>query len=313
MPRLRALLACLLVIAATAGAAVPERAPEFRGLEGWLNSPPLTMASLRGKVVLVDFWTYSCINCLRTLPQVIAWDARYRDAGLVVVGVHSPEFAFERDPANVRAAIARFGIRYPVALDGGMATWRAWDNRFWPAKYLVDRDGRVLLHHYGEGRYAETEAAIRAALGLSPATSEAQDKDFAGIASPEMYFGLARVANLANARPLPRLVRRYTLPGSLAMNRFALGGEWKMNGEYAELAGDRGEIRLRFQAGAVHMVAAADEPVELEVRVDGGEPRRVTVREARLYTLFEGTAPGAHLLDIRISGAGLRAFTFTFG
>lgn len=310
----RLLLALVLLLVPLATAAEASRtAPELRGISGWLNSPPLTMAGLRGQVVLVDFWTYSCINCLRTLPQLKAWDAKYRDAGLVIIGVHSPEFAFEQDEANVRAAVTRLGIRYPVALDDGMATWRAWKNRFWPAKYLVGRDGRILMHRYGEGHYAATEQAIRDALGLGPLGAAPADKDFSGVGSPEMYFGLARVANLANPRPLPRLVREYRLPERLNLNRFALGGAWKMRSDHAELAGEDGAIRLHFRAGEVHMVAGSDAPLRLEIQVDGERQADVTVQEPRLYTLWRGAGPGEHELRIRVRGAGLRAWTFTFG
>lgn len=164
---LRTLLAATAIVAATHAAAAPAnygRAPEFTGIEKWLNSEPLTVAGLRGKVVLVDFWTYTCINCINTLPHVKQWYDKYRDKGLVVVGVHTPEFPFEKSTANVQAALKRFDIRYPVAQDNGYATWNAWRNQYWPALYLVDANGTVVYKHFGEGNYAETEAAIQKAL-----------------------------------------------------------------------------------------------------------------------------------------------------
>lgn len=167
LPRLKRLTFAALVAASSAHAipamAAPP-APEFTGIETWLNSEPLTMSALRGKVVLVDFWTYTCINCIRTLPYVKSWHQKYKDQGLVVVGVHTPEFSFERPTANVRTAIARFGITYPVAQDNQYATWEAYRNMYWPAFYLIDKRGEVIYSHFGEGRYAETEAAIQKAL-----------------------------------------------------------------------------------------------------------------------------------------------------
>ncbi|BDB27587.1 thioredoxin [Cupriavidus sp. TA19] len=170
---LRTLLATTAILAATHGApasAAPAdfgKAPEFTGIEKWLNSEPLTLAGLRGKVVLVDFWTYDCINCIRTLPHVRQWYDKYRDKGLVVVGVHTPEFGFEKSTANVQAAIKRFDIRYPVAQDNMYATWNAWRNQYWPALYLVDAGGNVVYKHFGEGNYAQTEAAIQKALAAA--------------------------------------------------------------------------------------------------------------------------------------------------
>src|SRR5699024_2804565 len=211
-----------------AAATVPARAPEFTGITHWINSDPLSMRRLRGKVVLIDFWAYSCINCLRTFPHVTRWYDKYKDDGLVVVGVHSPEFTFGQNRANVERAVKRFGIRYPVAMDSRMATWSAWSNQYWPAEYLVDRRGRVVRHHFGEGRYREMENAIRHELGLPPLDGgvDPGGPDFGAIGSPEMYFGLARVANMANTdKPSPR-PHRYHAPASLRLNRYALDGTW---------------------------------------------------------------------------------------
>ncbi|HET8899899.1 MAG TPA: thioredoxin family protein [Rhodanobacteraceae bacterium] len=306
--------AALAAFASACALAAPSQAPGFAGISHWINSPPLTMQGLRGKVVLIDFWTYSCINCLRSLPHVEAWYQKYKDDGLVVVGVHSPEFDFEKEHANVVAAVKKLGITYPVAQDDDMATWSAWSNRFWPAEYLVSRDGTVLHHRYGEGHYAETEQAIRDALGLTGDMGKRPtDKDFSGIGSPEMYFGLARIANLANIEVPARLSHSYRLPASVRLNQFALGGDWRLNDEYATLTGEQGTIRLRFKAGKLHMVAASDQPVTLTVTVDGKPQPAVTVQASRLYTLFDNDDYHEHEAVIRVKGKGFRAFTFTFG
>ncbi len=288
-------------------------APEFAGISGWLNSPPLTMAGLRGKVVLIDFWTYSCINCLRTLPYVTRWYDSYRARGLVVVGVHTPEFGFERSTANVRTATQRFGIRYPVAQDNGFATWKAYDNQFWPAEYLVDRDGRVVLKHFGEGRYDETENAIRSLLAAGPAVAAENGADLSRIATPEMYFGLARVQMLASPEPPRRGPARYSVPAPLPGDRFALMGTWDLSDETATLAQGPGAVALKFRAGKVFMVASSPTPVTLSVSVDGRAQPPVTVRESRLYTLFDSKDYGDHALHLEIPQAGFQAFTFTFG
>lgn len=310
------LVAAGMATARPARAAAPERAPEFTGISHWINSPPLTMRKLRGKVVLIDFWAYSCINCLRTFPHINRWYAKYKDHGLVVVGVHSPEFKFGMQRDNVEAAVKRFHLRYPVAMDSRMATWNAWNNQFWPAEYLVDRHGNVVQHHYGEGHYEEMENAIRHALGLAPldaADTGSGDPDFAAIGSPEMYFGLARVANMANTGTPTRKARRYRAPERVDLNRYALDGTWRMSAEYAELASGAGRIHLRFKAAKLHMVAASDKPVTLAIRVDGKKQPPVTVQASRLYTLFDSDDYAEHDIVIDIPHAGLRAYTFTFG
>lgn len=220
-------LSALLVIFVALGAAPfahAKKAPEFSGITHWINSPPLTMKGLRGKVVLIDFWTYSCINCLRALPHVTHWYDTYKDKGLVIVGVSTPEFDFEKKTANVEKAVTHFGIHYPVAQDNDMATWNAWSNRFWPAEYLVDQHGNVVLHHYGEGHYLEMENAIRKLLGMEPLTEGMAAANLGNIGSPEMYLGSARVANLANAKPFGRISHNYQAPATLALNQYAQVG-----------------------------------------------------------------------------------------
>ncbi len=288
-------------------------APEFAGISNWLNSPPLTMAALRGKVVLIDFWTYSCINCLRTLPYVTRWYDTYKDKGLVVVGVHTPEFGFERVTANVQTAIGRFGIHYPVAQDNAMATWQAYANQYWPAEYLVDRNGIVVLKHFGEGRYDETENAIRSLLAAGPAVPRDNGADLSRIGSPEMYFGTARVEMLANPERPREGEATYTSPGSLLPNHFALVGTWNLAPENATLVGGSGAVQLAFNSGKVFLVASSAQPVTLDVAVDGQKQPAVTVQESRLYTLFDSNDYKPHIMTVAVPKAGLEAFSFTFG
>lgn len=316
------LLAC--VLAATAlGLARPafaaQTAPEFAGIAAWQNSKPLTMRQLRGKVVLIDFWAYSCINCLRTLPHVTRWYEQYKDKGLVVIGVHSPEFPFEKQEGNVRDAIKRFGITYPVAQDNDLETWDAWDNQYWPAEYLVDQRGNVVAHHFGEGNYMEMENGIRTLLGLPRLTEDktaGSDKDapdFNQLGSPEMYFGADRSKNNASPQGTDTGTRVFTAPSRLELNQFALVGKWEIGRDNASLVDPNGEIRLHFKAKKVHMVASANTPVTIEVLVDGKPQAPVTVQASQLYTLYSADDYKDHVLTIRIPKANFHAFTFTFG
>jgi thiol-disulfide isomerase/thioredoxin len=288
-------------------------APDFTGISNWLNSTPLTMAGLRGKVVLIDFWTYSCINCLRTLPYVTRWYDTYKDRGLVVVGVHTPEFGFERVTANVETAIKRFGIKYPVAQDNAMATWRAYSNIYWPGEYLIDRNGQIVMKHFGEGKYDETENAIRTLLEAGPAVPKDNGVDLSRIGSPEMYFGLARVAMMASTEAPRAGEVAYTAPSSLPLNHFALQGTWNLSDENATLAKDGGQVVLGFHSAKCFLVASSPTPVTLQIVVDGQTQPSVTVQESRMYTLFDSTDYGIHFMTLSIPKSGFEAFTFTFG
>jgi len=288
-------------------------APEFAGISNWLNSPPLTMAGLHGKVVLIDFWIYSCINCLRTLPYVTRWYDAYKDRGLVVVCVHTPEFGFERVTANVEKATSRFGIHYPVAQDNAMATWRAYSNQYWPAEYLVDRNGHVVLKHFGEGRYDETENAVRSLLAAGAPVARDNGVDRSQIGSPEMYFGMARVDMLASPERPREGEATYSSPSPLPLSHFALVGTWTLAAENATLARDGGMVNLAFQSGEVFMVASSERPVTVGVVVDGRPQPLVTVQESRLYTLSDSGDYGQHVMTLAIPKAGFEAFTFTFG
>ncbi len=319
----RNLLLATLAGTAAAGLAAPRRggtaatpAPEFAGLEGWLNTAsPLTLAGLRGKVVLVDFWTYSCINCRRTVPYLNRWQAEYGAAGLQVVGIHTPEFGFERARPNVEAAIREFGIRYPVGQDNAFRTWRAWSNRAWPAFYLLDRDGRIVLLREGEGHAQELEGAIRGLLGLPGAPAHrGDDPDLSGIRSPEIYFG-ARYPTPQDRTQSPKGGEAAYAFGATGprLDQYQLDGTWARGEEALVLRSATGGLRLRFSAAKLHLVAGAPGPQSLTLRVDGGEPHVVQVERPTLYTLLDGEAYGEHLLELRTEGPGLALFSATFG
>jgi thiol-disulfide isomerase/thioredoxin len=289
----------------------------------WLNSEPLAAQELRGRVVLVDIWTYSCINWLRTLPYVRAWAERYRDRGLVVVGVHCPEFGFEHDLDNVRHATRELGVDYPVVIDNDFAIWQSLANHYWPAVYLVDRDGRIRFHHFGEGNYEKTEQAIQQLLGIDEETvrveagglAEAADWDTLG--SPETYLGDARGERRSDRRA-----------NGLALNDWALAGQWTVEEEAAILDAAAGSIAYRFQARDLNLVLApptSGAPVRFTVLLDGQPPQddhgldvneagEGTVDEPRMYQLVRQRGGAAQLeFEITFLEPGVRAYVFTFG
>ena len=287
-------------------------APGFAGIESWLNSKPLTLAGLRGKVVLVDFWTYSCINCLRTLPHLEAWDARYRRAGLVIVGVHTPEFAFEHVVSNVRAAMRRLGVRYPVAIDNGYKTWDAYGNDAWPAEYLIDRSGHVREIKKGEGDYGGTERTIRALLGEPAGAQLASVKDETPqhLTTPESYLGWQRLQRYAGSPVTPDREARYSFPKALPPDSIAYAGRWMVEGQRI-VAGRGARLRLRFFAQNVYLVLGGRGL--LEVRVNGKPVRTVRIGGiSRLYTLLRYKAEREGLLELRFT-PGISAYAFTFG
>ena len=303
-------------LAATPTSATGPQAPEFRGLDNWLNTPagkPLTIAGLRGKVVIVDFWTYSCVNCLRTFPHLQAWDAAYRGAGLVIVGVHAPEFAFERVPSNVRSAVKRFGLEYPTAQDNDFATWRAYQNNYWPAKYLIDRNGRVRYTHFGEGEYDETESWIRRLLGEKVKTrrTSVQDRTPNDITTPEAYLGYARLARYGGSPVIFDRKAVYRFPErALVQDESAFSGRWTLTSEHAR-AGEDARLRLRFQANDIFLVLAGEGRVQ--VLVDGRPVKSVAVSGLpRLYTLARFPKLKQGLLELRFS-PGVEGYAFTFG
>jgi cytochrome c biogenesis protein CcdA/thiol-disulfide isomerase/thioredoxin len=316
--------------------------PSFAGATLWLNSPPLTPESLRGKVVVVDFWTYSCINCLRALPYVESWYQKYKDHGLVVIGVHAPEFAFEKDPKNVRRAVADLKITYPVALDNDYAIWQAFNNQYWPAHYFIDATGRIRAHHFGEGNYEESEQIIRTllteagqselpppgmggakAVGVQAPPDEAHDQ------SPETYVGYRRADNFASPGGFAQdQAHAYSAPAALKLNQWALSGSWNVDPEKAVLGASGGKIVFRFYARDLHLVlgpGSGGKPVRFRVTLDGAAPAANhgadtdssgagIIDGQRLYQLIRQSGDvGEHVFSIEFLDPGVQAYSFTFG
>ena len=315
------LLAGAVLLPAEAGIAQPGRgssAPEFVGIDGWVNSAgPITVAGLRGKVVLVDFWTYSCINCRRTVGYLNRWQATYGRLGLQVVGIHTPEFGFERMRHNVEESVRAFGIRYPVGQDNGFETWRAWRNRAWPTFYLLDRDGRLVLVREGEGHARELESAIRALLGLPPSGTVGQpgdDPDLSRIGTQEIYFGSQHGTRQDREQGPREGLAAYSFRAEgPRLDEYQLDGTWLRDTEVLQLRSPHGGLRVRFSAAKLHLVAAAPEGTAVRVRVDAGAPQTVEVERPTLYTLFDGETYGEHLLELETPLAGLQLFSATFG
>jgi len=315
--------------------------PELSGAVGWLNSPPLTTKSLRGKVVVIDFWTYSCINCLRALPYVEGWAAKYKDAGLVVIGVHTPEFAFEKERSNVEKAVRDLKITYPVAIDSDYKIWEAFNNQYWPAHYFIDGKGRIRAHHFGEGNYAESERVIQELLkengapalaeGLLNVTGTGAEapSDSKNVGSPETYVGYKRAGNFASAEPLAKDSRKsYSPQPRLSLNQWALGGSWKVGEESAVLESVPGKIVFRFHARDLHLVLGPTKngkPIRFTVKLDGTAPGddhgadtdatgAGTVQGNRLYQLIrQKGAVEDRTFEIDFLDPGVQAFAFTFG
>jgi cytochrome c biogenesis protein CcdA/thiol-disulfide isomerase/thioredoxin len=299
-------------------------APELRGTQSWFNTAngrPLTLRSLRGRVVLIDFWTYSCINCLRTLPALRAWDARYRRDGLTIVGVHSPEFPFERDAANVERAIGRNRLRYPVVQDNEFATWNAYGNQYWPAKYLIDARGRVRYAHFGEGEYDTTEGAIRSLLAEAghehlSRHARARVETPGRVATPESYLGSERAERFLNGA-IESGTHDFELPrravATLPPHHLAYDGRWRIDSSHASAAGAGARVHLRFYASRVFLVLGGGErPGSVRIALDGRPRRTLTVTEHRLYELVRLPRPGDHTLTLTLA-PGTEAYAFTFG
>ena len=299
-------------------------APEIGGASLFLNSPEFSLEDLRGRVVMIDFWTYSCINCIRTQPYLNAWHEKYAGDGLVIVGVHTPEFQFEKDPENVRKAVSRAGIKYPVVLDNEYAVWNAYRNRWWPRKFLIDIDGFIRYDHIGEGAYEKTEMMIQQLLkersdrtGLDLAVPEiesAASRNFR-VGTPEIYFGyrFAR-GNLGNSEGFnPENITSYKRPEKLKVSKAYLSGEWLNKAGYSELVSGTGSVALVYRAKNVNIVAGSVNGSEIEVFVDGKRsPFNETVREEKLYRIVQGSDPGERLVEISAK-KGFRIYTFTFG
>jgi thiol-disulfide isomerase/thioredoxin len=332
----------------TANAAEPQAAladegpfPDLGGAVAWLNSAPLSNKSLRGKVVLIDFWTYSCINCLRALPYVESWAAKYKDGGLVVIGVHTPEFAFEKERANVEKAVRDLKVSYPVAIDSEFRIWRAFNNEYWPAHYFIDGKGRIRHHHFGEGEYTQSEQVIQELLKENGAQVSVPESirvagsgaeappDGVNIRSPETYIGYRRAEHFASQEPIAHDSRKtYTPRPRLSLNQWALSGSWKVGTENAVLQSTPGKIAFRFHARDLHLVLGPTKdgkPVRFTVKLDGtppGDDHGVdtnssglgTVQGHRLYQLIRQKGPVEdRTFEIEFLDPGVQAFAFTFG
>lgn len=325
-----------------AGSTLPVegKLPELNGAVAWLNSPPLTRASLRGKVVVVDFWTYSCINCLRSLPYIEAWAQKYKDHGLVVLGVHSPEFAFEKDVDNVKRALVSLGVTYPVAVDSNLAIWQAFNNEYWPAHYFIDGEGRIRAHHFGEGEYDKSERIIQTLLreaGYQNVPGGIVNPDAKGtfaaadeseLDSPETYLGYGRGQNFASGPAHPDQVATYQTPYPLQPNQWGLAGRWTIGEQKDVLAEAGGKISFRFHARDLHLVlgpAMGGKPVRFKVTLDGqplGDNHGMdtdaagngTVTSQRLYQLIRQRGSVTdHTFAIQFLDPGVEAYSFTFG
>jgi len=315
--------------------------PSLDGATGWLNSPPLTATGLRGNVVLAGIWTYTCINWLRQLPYIRAWARKYSGQGLVVIGVHTPEFAFERNADNVRRAVQEMRISYPVATDNEYAVWRAFDNHYWPALYFADAQGRIRHHHFGEGEYGQSEMIIQQLLaeaGSGGAGTELVSVDGQGIEapadwdslrSPENYTGYDRTANFASpGGPVPGMAHVYTAPAELRLNHWALSGDWTLQEQAATLNQAGGQIACRFHARDLHLVmgpVASGTPVRFRVFLDGKPPGSAhgtdvdaegygTMTHPRLYQLIRQLGHVTdRTLEVTFLEPGAQAYAFTFG
>jgi len=304
-------------------------APDISTPDGFINTDdkPITINEFKDKkVVLLDIWTYSCINCQRTLPYLKTWYEKYEKDGLVIIGLHTPEFSFEKVLSNVEKAVKDFDIKYPVVLDNDFSTWNAYKNRYWPRKYLIDIDGYIVYDHAGEGQYKETEEAIKKALkerahrldmdmDISSSTSNptsAVSAEFGKIKSPEIYFGSARNSSLANGIVGFSGEQILALPKNLISNKLYLDGKWNFVPEYAENK-DTSNIVFNYEAKNVYMVAGADKDIEILIYKDDVFLKKIKVKDEQLYTLIQDTDYGSHTLKISIPSAGLKAFTFTFG
>ena len=293
-------------------------APELTGIDHWLNSDPLTIKGLKGKVVLIDFWTYTCINCVRTLPYVTKWYDTYKDKGFVIIGVHTPEFGFEKDTNNVADAIKHFNIHYPVAQDNEYATWNAYNNQYWPAEYLIDKNGNIVYTHFGEGQYDHTENAILQLLGMDDAAKHENGQDLSQVKSPEMYFGTERLEYLGSSQAASTQGKFYTTTGKPALNNFEMQGYWQFSPDHAALVNNPkgesgGQIVLRFHSSKVYMVAKNQKPITITTIVDGKNVKTTEIFKSQLYTVFESDTSEERTLIIDASGSGLEVFTFTFG
>lgn len=311
------------------GLSNPYPAPQLAGIAAWINSPPLTLQELKGKVVLIDFWTYSCINCLRTLPYLNDWYRKYKQDGFVIIGVHTPEFDFEKDIDNVKSAVKKENIQYPVALDNQFATWQNYSNQYWPAHYLIDRNGNVVFTHFGEGEYDVTEKNIRYLLGLkentAPLSTFPQDKSIGRI-TPETYLGYARAEDFKSPEAVSKdKSAKYTFPSALARDDWALQGSWKINAENIVSTEENAILKIHFHAGKVFIVMgnATQKPLTVKLLLNGENvitekgkdvtQSTIQVDTHRLYEAIVLPQSSDGILQVISPKPGLEIYTFTFG
>lgn len=318
--------ACVGMAAIQKGVSDPYVAPELGKEAAWINSPPLNMKDLRGKVVLVDFWAYSCINCIRTLSYMTAWDEKYRDKGLVIIGVHAPEFDFEKKQENVQRAVTKYGIKYPVALDNDLETWRNFNNQYWPAHYLIDRSGNVAYTHFGEGNYDVTENNIRMLLGEKEKTvTENKPAPFIAGQTPETYLGYARMENMSERQSVDANQSAiYDSPPSLPQDFWGLRGLWKVESQKIIASGNDAVLRLHFKARKVFVVLGTHtgKPVHATLTLNEKPPAEnagkdatkglLNVDHSALYEIINQKDFKDGEIDI-YAEPGLEAYSFTFG
>jgi cytochrome c biogenesis protein CcdA/thiol-disulfide isomerase/thioredoxin len=304
-------------------------APELTGITNWINSEPLTLASLKGKVVLIDFWTYSCVNCVRTFPFLKAWYSKYKDQGLVIIGVHTPEFAFEHDPSNVEQAVKRFGIEYPVAQDNNYGTWRAYNNHYWPAEFLIGPNGHIRYTHFGEGHYDVTEMAIQTLLAeaghpVDEALSNMSTAQFSQNQTPETYVGTSRQQNFSSPENIAAgKAATYTIPDTLPLHHFAVSGSWDFESEYAQVTEAGAKLELHFYAKDVYLVMDSAQAAQATVTLlspnqpnqteDLNAKGQVTIDQARLYHLVALDQAQEGTVVIQFDQPGVEVYSFTFG
>lgn len=289
-------------------------APQFSGLQSWQNSEPLVLAELQGKVILVHFWTYSCINCIRSLPYLNKWYEQYQPSGLEIIGIHTPEFTFEKVNNNVQAAINRYSVKFPVAQDNNYATWKAFENQFWPALYLVDQNGNIVYTHFGEGDFNVTEKAIRILLGLEGEFTSPPVEIINKPQTPEIYFGKLRLNNFGGNEEPSNAEQIYVFPKNLAKNKFALEGRWRFEPEAVTHTQGFGKLRVNFNSSKINMVAQSRKPITLRIFVDGKLHKAVTVSGSDIYPLFDTTDGNTNyrLMEVEIPESGVQIFTMTF-
>jgi thiol-disulfide isomerase/thioredoxin len=303
----------------------PYQAPVIDGISAWINSTPLTWSDLKGKVVLIDFWTYSCINCIRTLPYLKEWYAKYHDKGLEIIGIHSPEFQFEHDLNNVTSAVKKFGILYPVALDNQFVTWRNFQNQYWPAHYLINKNGMVVYEYFGEGEYAATENNIRFLLGVGEGSTVSNpNQPFFSKETPETYLGYSRMDNFSSPESISQNASAaYTYPNTLSMNHWALNGTWIISADKITSVSQGAGIKLHFSGKKVYAVmGAAQKPLLIKLSLNGRPliadhgadvtNSQVRVTQNQLYALIDLSKEDEGELEM-ITEPGLEIYTFTFG